>query len=160
MELVCSPNMANSFLLSFLIGFETDSIELETDTDAVIWTIVEVCLATVSACLPTLRPLFNRKNRPDYRYLRANYPDARSTSPKSYNQIPLKPNGMGSPVEFWYDLTDKVTHRLLTWRMLAMLFSLGRYRNSMYGQIGFESLVAESTLPCQPWNCPLLGLIR
>ena len=30
-----------------------------TLTDSLIWTIAEVCVAVVSACLPTLRPLFS-----------------------------------------------------------------------------------------------------
>ena len=33
-----------------------------TETDPIIWTIAEVCVAVVSACLPTLRPIFSRRN--------------------------------------------------------------------------------------------------
>lgn len=33
----------------------------DTDADAAIWSTVEVCVAIVCACLPTLRPLFRRK---------------------------------------------------------------------------------------------------
>ena len=34
-----------------------------SDVDACVWSVAEVCVGIVGACLPTLRPLFTRKER-------------------------------------------------------------------------------------------------
>ena len=63
------------------------------NTYGAIWSVVETCIAVVSACLPTLRPLYNRVVRGDVnagsakdRYATSNKGDA--SQPSGY-----KPSG-------------------------------------------------------------------
>ena len=63
-------------ILFYFLPEQIKLIQLLTDSDAdaATWSTVEVCVAIVCACLPTLRPLFRRK------------PSTSAPSSKDYHQ--------------------------------------------------------------------------
>jgi len=46
-----------------LAALKKNSQPTGSDVDSCVWSVAEVCVGIVGACLPTLRPLFNRSGR-------------------------------------------------------------------------------------------------
>lgn len=54
-QAVSVPNFRTSYS-----PIEANSIHQGSDVRATIWSVVELCIGVLSACLPTMRPLFGR----------------------------------------------------------------------------------------------------